>query len=146
VQLSQVLDILPNHAFLKVPMDISIPDLTELVRQNPGIRSIYVEDKNGRITGEVSLGGLIKTVTAKRQCRARLSTRNLLSCITCKSVQDIMDKKLIWASPRDDIETVLMKFIRNNIKEMPVLDDKGRIIKNIGVLDLWAMVEARGGN
>ncbi len=141
MKLSQVLDNLPNHTFLKVPVDTSISELTELVRQHPGIRSIYVEDEKGSITGEVSLGSLIKTVTAKRQCRARLSTRNLLSCITCRRVQDIMDKKLLWARPDEDVEAVLMKFIRNNIKEMPVLDKKGRIIKNIGVLDLWALAE-----
>ncbi len=144
MQLKQVLDRLPNHAFLKVPADTSVSDLTDLVRQNPGIRSIYVEDEHGAITGEVSLGGLIKTVTARRQCTARLSTRSLLSCITCKSVRDIMDKTLIWAAPAEDVEEVLMKFIRNNIKEMPVLDERGRIIKNIGVLDLWAIAEGRG--
>jgi len=143
VQLNKILDNLPNHAFLKVPMDTSISDLTELVRQNRGVRSIYVEDGNGRIIGEVSLGSLIKAVTARRQCTTRLSTRSLLSCITCRNVRDIMDKKLIWASPSEEIEDVLMKFIRNNIKEMPVLDKDRQIIKNIGVLDLWAFAEGR---
>jgi len=145
VKLSQVIKELPNHNYLKVPLDTPIAELTKLVRENRGVRSIYVEDDKGRIIGEVSLGGLIKAVTARRQCTARLSTRRLLSCITCQMVQDIMDKKLVSARLDEDIETVLMKFIRNNIKEMPVLDANGKIIKNIGVLDIWAVAEGKFG-
>ena len=141
MQLSQIVHKLPNHEFLKVPLDTSIQELTKLVREKHGIRSIYIEDKKGRIMGEVSLGSLIKAVTARRQCTARLSTRNLLSCITCQRVQDIMDERLISAGLNEDAEAVLMKFIKNNIKEMPVLDRNGKIIKNIGVLDLWAVLE-----
>ncbi len=143
MKLNEIIDRLPNHDFLKVSIDTSIPDLTELVRENRGVRSIYVEDRDKRIVGEISLGSLVKVVTGKRQCATRLSTRDLLSCITCRTARDIMDKKLISASLDEDVEEVIMKFIRNDIKEMPVLDQDGRIIKNIGVLDLWAIAESR---
>ena len=144
MELKQVIDRLPDHGFLKVPAGMTIPKLMKLARENKGVRSIYVEDVKGRVIGEVSLGNLIKAVTAKRQCYSRLSPRNLLSCITCQKVQDIMDRKLISAQLRDDVEEVLMKFIGNNIKEMPVLDEDGKILKNIGVLDLWAVAEGTG--
>lgn len=139
MQLDKIMDRLPDHKYIKVSCGMSIPQLTELVRDQPGIRSIYVEDENGRIVGEVSLGSLIKIVTARRQRYPRLSARTLLSRITSSKVQDIMDRNLIFAMPEEDVEIVIMRSISHNIKEIPVLDLDGKILKNIGVLDLWAV-------
>ncbi len=139
--IKDVIDRLADYEYLKVPIELPVSRLKDLVLKNRGIRSIYVEDNDGKVIGEVSLGRLINAVTAKRRCSARLSARSLLSCITPRHVRDIMDAKVISARLDEDVEDVLMRFIRSNIKEMPVLDQERRIIKNIGVLDLWEVIE-----
>ncbi len=52
-----------------------------------------------------------------------------------------MDRALVYAKADEDVEDVLDRCLRYNIKEMPVLDDKGQLIKNVGALDLLSVLE-----
>ncbi len=52
-----------------------------------------------------------------------------------------MDRALVYAKADEEVEDVLDRCLRYNIKEMPVLDGKGHIIKNVGVLDLLGVLE-----
>ncbi len=141
VKLVNVLDSLPNYEYVTVSQDMPIKDLKKIVREHPGVRSIYVTDKEGRVLGELSIGALIKNISAKRRCSSRISTRELLSCLTCKSASDIVDRRLVYASPDEDIERVLDRALKYNIKEMPVVDESGKLLKNISVLDLLAVLD-----
>jgi len=141
MKIKELLDILPNHEFLEVNETFTIPKLVELVLSHPNVRSIYVKDNTGKILGEISLGKLIKNVTIKKQLKCKISTRQLLSCITCRNIKDLIGQRLVFATPEEDASKVLMKAIKHGIKEIPILDENGKIIKNIGILDLWATIE-----
>ncbi len=141
VKLASVLNSLPNYEYVVVRQDMPIENLKKIVRKHPGIRSIYVTDNEGRVLGELSIGALIKNISAKRRCTSRINTRELLSCLTCRRASDIMDRRLVFASPDEDVESVLDRALRYNLKEMPVLDKSGKLLKNISVLDLLAVLE-----
>ncbi len=139
--LRTILDFLPNYEYVLVRQDAPIHELKDIVRKHPGVRTIYITDNEGRVVGEVSIGALIKAATALRRCRGGLSARELLSCLSCKKAGDIVDRRLVYATADEDVEKVLDRCLKYNIKELPVLDEKKRVIKNIGVLDLLAQLE-----
>ena len=141
MKLKDVLSIIPDYSYVIVEKDMPVDKLKELVRKQHGIRSIYVTDKNGKVLGEISMGALIKNVTAVRRCKSRINPRELLSCIIPNRAGDIMDRRLVYAKPDEDVEDVLDRCIKYNIKEMPVLDEKGNLVKNVGVLDLVKVLE-----
>ena len=140
MKLKNVLPRIPEYEYIMVKENTPVEKLGELVRRHPGVRSIYVTDEEGKVLGEVSLGALIKNLTAERRCKSRISPRELLSCLVSNRAGDIMDRALVYAKADEEVEDVLDRCLRYNIKEMPILDDKGHIIKNVGVLDLLGVL------
>ena len=55
-----------------------------------------------------------------------------------------MDKYVVCARKEDDLKTVLERMIDNHIKEIPVVDEDKKIIANIGIIDLWKLIEKGG--
>jgi len=141
VKLKDVFSRIPGYDYIIVKENTPVDELGDLVRKHPGVRSIYVTDMGGKVLGEVSLGALIKNLTAERRCKTRISPRELLSCLVSNRAGDIMDRRFVYARPDEEVDDVLDRCLRYNIKEMPVLDDKGHIIKNIGVLDLLGVLK-----
>lgn len=141
MKLKDVFSRIPGYDYIIVKENTPVDELGDLVRKHPGVRSIYVTDMGGKVLGEVSLGALIKNLTAERRCKTRISPRELLSCLVSNRAGDIMDRRFVYARPDEEVDDVLDRCLRYNIKEMPVLDDKGHIIKNIGVLDLLGVLK-----
>ena len=137
LHIGDIIDTLRDHPFVTVPEDMAVAEVAEIVRKQPDVRSIFVTDKNGGLKGALSLGKLIRTITASRAGRD-FSTRRLIRCLACSSARDIMTPHLITASLNDPADQVVDRMLEGNIKEIPIVDDKGRIIRNAGLLDLWS--------
>ena len=141
MRLRDVLDEVKDHPYLTVPEDMELDRLAQLLQEQPGVRSIYVLDTDGRLAGAVSPGRLIRILTASRHS-GEFTPRRLMKCITCHHVRDIMTPKLIYASPDNGLDEVVDKMIQGNIKEIPVLDSSGKLLKNPGLLELWSKMES----
>ncbi len=139
LKIRDVIPELQDHPYLTVEADTPLTEVAELVRKHPEARSIFVRDKNGRIAGAISIGRLIRTLTATRS-GGEFSTRRLMRCITCTNAGDIMTRELISATPDQHVDAVIDRMIQGNIKEIPVLDSTGSIIVNAGLIDLWSRI------
>ena len=140
MKISEVLDKIGDIPYLAIPGDCTLNEATERITGMRQLRSIYVVDKQGRIQGTLSVGMLIREVIAARH-KPEFSVRSLLTRITSEDAADIMDKHVIYAQRDDDLEKILKQMIYYNIKEIPVVDEDQRIIANVGILDLWRLVE-----
>jgi len=139
MKINEVLDKIGNIPYLAIPDDCTLNEATEKISGMRQTRSIYVMDKQGRLRGTLSLGLLIREVIAVRH-KPQFGVRSLLTRITSEDVADIMDKHVIYAQRDDDLDKILKRMIYYNIKEIPVVDEDQRIIANIGILDLWRLV------
>ena len=54
---------------------------------------------------------------------------------------DIMESRVISAHTGDAIDAVLDRMIQNDIKEIPVIDERQKIVGNLGIIDLWQLAE-----
>ena len=135
--IKDILDKLQDYPFVMVPEGMPVTEVSEIIRKKPDVRSIFVTGDDGRLKGALSMGKLIRTITASRTGR-EFSTRRLIRCLTCSRAGDIMSSHLISASLNDPLDQVIDRMLDGNIKEIPILDDNGRIIRNAGLLDLWS--------
>jgi CBS domain-containing protein len=100
-------------------------------------RLLYVVGDNERLVGVISLGDLIRHVFFHyHEQVSYVDSRNLVKMAVCETAKDFMHKELLCATVSENIEDVLEKMIRHNAKEIPVLDDKKRIVADLTMVDL----------
>lgn len=136
----EVIDKIGNLPYLAISGECALEDASDKVTRMPQIRGIYVVDEKERLQGYLSLGVLIYHVIAARR-EPHFHVRSLLAMITARKVADIMDSDVICARKEDRIEAVLDKMVPRNIKQVPVVDEERRIIANVGIIDLWKLIE-----
>jgi Mg/Co/Ni transporter MgtE len=140
MKIGEVLNKIGDMPYLAISGDCTLNEATEKITNIRQLRSIYVVDKQGRLQGTLSLGVFIREVIAARH-EPQFGVRSLLTRITSEDAADLMDKHVIYAQRDDDLEKILNRMIYHNIKEIPVVDEDQRIIANVGILDLWRLVE-----
>ncbi|MFP4531158.1 MAG: CBS domain-containing protein [Desulfobacterales bacterium] len=62
--------------------------------------------------------------------------------ITTETAKHIMDTGLIFATEEEEVKTVIKKMVKAAIKEIPVLDERCRIVGDITMLDLLCHCES----
>jgi CBS domain-containing protein len=124
--------------YLAVGGDCTLEEISDRIKDQRQARGIYVVDAEGRLIGTLSLGVLIRHLTAARR-RPVFHVRSLLSSLTSAQVIDLMDKHVLYAQPDDDLQEVLDRMIRGNIKEIPVVDEDRRPLAVVSLLDLWRL-------
>ena len=124
--------------YLAVGGDCTLEEISDRIKDQRQARGIYVVDAEGRLIGTLSLGVLIRHLTAARR-RPVFHVRSLLSSLTSAQVIDLMDKHVLYAQPEDDLQEVLDLMIRGNIKEIPVVDEDRRPLAVVSLLDLWRL-------
>lgn len=138
--IKEALHKLGSLPYLAVPGEATMEDAAEQVTGLRQVRGIYVVDQAGRLMGAISLGVLLRHITAARH-RPRFYERSLLARITSEKVADLMDRHVIFARKEDDLGAVVDRMVTGNIKEIPVVDENRCLIGVVGLLDLWKLLE-----
>ena len=126
--------------YLAVPGGMELKEVAGKLLAMRQIRGIYVVDKQERLQGVISLGRLISR-SLEDKIKPTFHARSLLERITADKAVDIMESRVISARADDDIQTVLDRMIQNDIKEIPVIDERHKIVGNLGIIDLWKLTE-----
>ncbi len=98
-------------------------------------RVLYVVDDDGRLTGTISLGSLVRQAFA-RSHEPRIHPRSLIGLITARTAKDIMQFKPVQASGDEEVGTVIKRMVEANIKEIPVVDHGKRVVGDLTMIDL----------
>ena len=136
IRIADVLGELPRHPCLILDRDEPLEGLAAQVQERPVLRNIYVVDGKGQLVGHISLGRLIRYLTAIWR-RDPVHYHDLLEYVSFSRVSDLMDEDVIYAFEDDMVEPMLHRMVDRDIKEMPVVDREQRIVANISILDLW---------
>ena len=98
-------------------------------------RLVYVVDNEKRLSGVISLGNLVKHLLFHFH-GVEIDNLHLISMATSETATDFIDKPVITAHLSETIEPVLERMLSANIKEIPVLDDQGRLIGDLTIVDI----------
>lgn len=143
MKIGDVLHKIGNLPYLAIHMDCTLEEASRKIADVGHLRTIYVIGYDGRLQGILSLGELIRSLISAGH-KPHFYARSLLARITAKTVSDIMDKYVVCARKEEHPESVLERMIDNHIKEIPVVDEDKKIIANIGIIDLWKLIENGG--
>ncbi len=143
MKIGDVLHKIGNLPYLTIHIDCTLEEASRKIADVGHLRTIYVVGHEERLQGILSLGELIRSLISAGH-KPHFHARSLLTRITAKKAADIMDKYVVYARKEDDPNSVLERMIDNHIKEIPVVDENKKIIANIGIIDLWKLIENGG--
>jgi CBS domain-containing protein len=138
MKVSEALSQLAGLPYLAVGGECTLEEVADKIKDQRQVRGIYVVDAEERLLGTVSLGVLIRHLTAARH-KPLFHVRSLLTRLTSANVIDLMDKNVVYARKEEDLDRVLDRMIHSNIKEIPVVDEAKRIVAVLSLLDLWRL-------
>jgi CBS domain-containing protein len=138
MKISEALTRVAGLPYLAVGGDCTLEEIADRIKDQRQVRGIYVVDDEKRLLGTLSLGVLIRHLTAARH-KPVFHVRSLLTRLTSANVIDLMEKNVVYARQDEDLDRVLDRMIHSNIKEIPVVDEEKRIIAVLSLLDLWRL-------
>lgn len=123
----------PYEAALLVTEETGIKDIVSQFIGNPDLHHLCVIDTAGKLLGLINLKRLFKSIFSHHiAVDNRIS--NLLSFHTATISSDLMLTHVITATEDDSLDEVIRRMIANNIREIPVLDQQGRVIGFVTLL------------
>lgn len=98
-------------------------------------RLLYVVDDAGRLCGVISLGRLVRQVLHSYH-EPKIHARHLMNMISAETARHLMQQETVSALLTEDMDTVLHRMISSNVKEVAVLDEAGKVVADLTLVDL----------
>ena len=124
----------PRHV-PKVRDQAGVSELIEAFVQSDHSRIVYVVDDQERLKGIISLGNLVRHFFFHYH-DTHIDSRHLISMAVSETAKDFMHENALVARVTDDVEDVLKRMIKNNVKEIAILDSENRVIADLTIIDL----------
>jgi len=115
--------------------DSTIEDVIEKIVRFPHARLVYVTDRDERLMGTITVGSLLRHLFPYHY-EGRIHGRGILRYITAQKAKDLMDTHDIHATSDEEVDEVLERMAKSGVKEMAIVDEKGRILADITAVDL----------
>lgn len=138
----QVRDIVARHSQREVPVttrDIPIEQLPEAIEWYRHSRQLYVVDDDRKLVGSITLARLVMYTFAHSH-GTHMSSRQIMDLITCTCAGDLMMEGTLSARMDDNLDELLERMVDRNVEEVPVLDDDGKIVSDLTMIDLLRAV------
>ena len=127
-------DLLVNKAPI-VSEDASINlVLDEIVNQDSN-RVLYVVDKDNKLQGTITLNEIARHIFAMSH-EHNIHSRRIMDLVTSEDVDHIMKKRPPFVTESDNLGDVIKKMIKSNMKHLPLVDEKNKIICDVSMVDI----------
>ena len=130
-----VRDIRPYETACQVPPDAEIATIVRAFVKAPALHHVCVVDTDGRLLGLINRKRLFKSVFS-HHVAADSRVSRLLQLHTAETSGDIMITDIMTTREDEEIDAVISRMIEKNIRELPVLDENGRVIGFLSLLML----------
>jgi CBS domain-containing protein len=135
VKISEILECIGPREIPTIHLDSNIDDVIRIMANFIHTRLVYVVDKDKRLEGTISVGSLLRHIYPHHY-EGKIHSHGILGRITAETARHIMDKRSIVATPDETVDDVLRRMASCGVKEIAVLDKKGRILADITAIDL----------
>ncbi len=115
--------------------------------ENPIARAVYVIDKNETLQGIITIQEILKRISLDFYSisfiysESSFTGYNLISTIGETKAKDIMNTEIYYVKDNDTIEKAFNILFQNNAGELPVVDDKLKLIGDLNVIELLVLWE-----
>jgi len=118
--------------------DQPIENLLQKIVDDPRTRHVYVVDETGVLIGSVRMNAVVRflfPLEATVEQGDELLLRNFAS-FEAKTVRDIMNDEPYYVTESTSLGEMASLLIREQINELPVVDDGKRIIGQVNVYEV----------
>ena len=131
-------DVVARHKGRQVPSinkDTPIDELAQAIEWHRHSRQLYVVDERNHLLGNITLGRLVMYVFASSH-GSSMNPRHVMGLITCTCAGDLMTVGTLSTQMDDRTEDVLERMVDGNVDEMPVIDEDGKVVADLTMVDL----------
>jgi CBS domain-containing protein len=111
-------------------------------------RIVYVVDNEGKFKGAITLSHLKDVVFRffldERLSNAVVVSERIAALFTSEKAEQVMTLDLPSCLTDETLADAVGRMMESNVTDMPVLDNKGRVVADLDILDLLALWLARG--
>jgi CBS domain-containing protein/PII-like signaling protein len=136
-----------RREIVTVRADTPVAELVPRLLQH-GLRSVPVIDDDGRLIGIITDGDLLRRakLTARLGLHDKFSTTEVQAQIDALSraglhADDVMTQPVIVVQATDTLRTAARQMADHQLKRLPVVDDRQRLVGWISRVDLFRMLE-----
>ncbi|MBW2064781.1 MAG: CBS domain-containing protein [Deltaproteobacteria bacterium] len=124
-----------------VSEDSSIEEIIEVLLRDPQSRNVYIVDKQGRLSGIISMQIILKATNILKGKKSILKhdVFNAIKIAKADCAKSIMHPP-IYVHESSKILDVLEMMSRENIQELPVVDEHKRVIGDLNCLEILKRV------
>ena len=134
IKVSSIRNLITQNASI-VGEEDSLLKVAEEIVGDPRTRSVYVVDRNGSLKGIIPVIELIQYLYYNYIPKEYIFYRFPLALSGESNAKDIMLPP-VYVYDKDSITDALKKMFKNNLKEIPVVDDNMKIIGDLNILEL----------
>ena len=139
VKLKDVMPHVKKKGFVALDPDSPIEEVVRIITESGNDSILYVTNDEYNLLGTVSLDELARHIFSSNH-ELRVHSRRLMDMVTAETARHIMKKQPPYAKEDEDIETVIKKMIRSQVKHMAVLDDSNRMTGDISMKELIRII------
>ncbi len=142
MKIREILQLINKRAIPIVREDDHIDDVVEKIFEYPHTRLIYVVDEQGILKGAISLGMLLRHIFPHTY-EPKVHAHSIIAMITSETAEHLMKKGVVTADVEDDVEEVMKRMVKAEVKEIAVVDKEEKVIGDVTVIDLLKFCRER---
>ena len=112
-----------------------ISEIVTAFTNAPHSRIIYVVDQQNVLQGIITLGRIVRHVLVHYHA-CDLDRRSVFTLALAEKAADFMQPESIRITKDDNLEKVLEQMIEHDVVELPVVDELGRLVHDITMVDI----------
>ncbi|HFE63396.1 MAG TPA: CBS domain-containing protein [Caldithrix sp.] len=117
----------PFEDALKIDESFTIEAMVRLFVKYPQIHHLCIMDPEAHLKGLIDRKRLFKAIFSHHVSESS-RIHELFTLLTSESAADLMIRHVLTVSPDDSIDSVIETMIRENIYEMPVVDEQKKVL------------------
>jgi CBS domain-containing protein len=133
----KIADLIRGMAQRNVPIINEQADIDEIIQafaRSTHSRLLYVVDQKGKLKGFLSLGNLVRHVFFHYHA-PHIHTRSFTHMAVSEKAGHFMQRSPQFAVASEDLQEVLQRMIKNNIKEIPIVDEDEKVVADLTIVD-----------
>ena len=117
-----------------VGREASLEEAARALLAEPECRDVYVTDAEGRVVGHLGFRRLAGVLLSAH--RPTHSRRQIIDRVARGPVREYMDSRFLAARVDEKVHHVLHAHMERRVEDIPVLDEEGRLVGVIRLVDL----------
>ena len=118
--------------------EVSIEKVVQVILRDPKTRCVYTIDEKGKLTGIITVTTLAKYALCSAVPHPLWNFRTI--DFVAEHLAGTISTDPVFVHDEDNLETAFQTMFNHDLEELPVVDDNGKVIGNLDMLELLTTV------